>query len=257
MRCEFSELDISNFDSIKFLMKYGAGLSLNSFEVRIWRGGWLWVTDYLLKTGISPQGSGAWHEYTVDLSGMSKTGNPGNIIKNLRIRAVHSVQIGIGGFLIDKLRFVRSEKAGTYEDVTSQDEYGKRTLRVVDKTITDTGYAGYVAENIVDHRKNPLVIVEAVVPGRAQLGYRPPLMIQVTSLKDNIDQETFQIQRARHHYKPQEGYTVTLELVAARKPDGTYEPKVAPVMFDLAAQIAVGRKATQERELNALRSRWE
>ena len=257
MRCEFSELDVSGFDAIKFLMKYGAGLSIDGFEVRIWRGGWLWVTDYLQKTGISPQGSGAWHEYTVSLSGMSKTGNPGNIIKNLRIRAVHSVEIGTGGFLIDKLRFVRSEKAGTHEDSTSQDEYGKRTLRVVDKTITDVDYAGYVAENIVDHRKNPLVIVEAMVPGRAQLGYRPPLMIQVTSLKDGLDQETFQIQRARHHYKPQEGYMVTLELVAARKPDGTYEPKVAPVMFDLAAQIAAGRKAIQERELNALRSRWE
>jgi hypothetical protein len=126
----------------------------------------------------------------------------------------------------------------------------------VDKTITDVDYADYVAENIVEHRKNPLVLVEATVPGRAQLGYRPPLMIQVTSLKDGIDGETFQIQRARHRYRPGEGYLCDLELVAARKPDGTYEPRVAPVMFDLAAQLAASRRAIQERELNALRSRW-
>jgi hypothetical protein len=81
-------------------------------------------------------------------------------------------------------------------------------------------------------------------------------MIQVTSLKDGIDGESFQIQRARHHYKPQEGYVCDLELVAARKPDGSYEPRVAPVMFDLAAQLAANRRVIRERELNALRSRW-
>ena len=113
MRCEFSELDISGFDSIKFLMKYGASLSVDSFEVRIWRGGWLWVTDYLEKTGITPQGSGAWHEYTVDLSGMSKTGNPGNIIKDLRIRVVHSVEIGTGGVLIARARATTSPRRAT------------------------------------------------------------------------------------------------------------------------------------------------
>jgi len=50
---------------------------------------------------------------------------------------------------------------------------------------------------------------------------------------------------------------VTLELVAARKPDGTYEPKVAPVLFDIAAALAAVRRAQQEEQLNALRTRWE
>ena len=214
------------------------------------------MTDYLEKTGISPQGSGAWHEYTVDLSGMSVTGNPGNIVKNLRIRAVHSSQIGTGGFLVDKLRFVRGEKYGSHSDSPSQAEYGKRTLRVVDKAITDTGFADYVAENIVDHRRDPLVLVEARVTGRGQVGYRPPQTVSLTSLKDGIDGETFQIQRARHSYTPGEGYTCDLELVAARKQDGSYEAEVAPVTFDLAASIAEARRAIRDRELNVLRSGW-
>lgn len=40
---------------------------------------------------------------------------------------------------MDELRFVRSEKAGTKGDTASQTRYGKRTLRLVYKTITDTG----------------------------------------------------------------------------------------------------------------------
>jgi len=157
---------------------------------------------------------------------------------------------------VDKLRFVRDEKYGSHGDASSQAEYGKRTLRVVDKSITDNDFADYVAENIVEHRRDPLVIVEATVPGRGQVGYRPPQMVALTSLKDGIDGETFQIQRARHVYTPGEGYTCDLELVAARKPDGSYEAEVAPVMFDLAASIAEVRRAIRDRELNVLRTGW-
>jgi hypothetical protein len=126
----------------------------------------------------------------------------------------------------------------------------------VDKTITDTDYADYVAENVVEHRKDPVVTVEATVPGMAQLGYRPPLMMQVTSLKDGIDKQTFQIQRARHLYRAGEGYNCTLELVAVRKPDGTYEPKVAPAAFDVSAALTAIRKRQLEQQLNALRTNW-
>ena len=93
--------------------------------------------------------------------------------------------------------------------------------------------------------------------GRAQTGFRPPEMIQVTSLKDSIDQVTFQIQRARHVYRPKEGYICELELVAARKTDGTYEPKVAPATFDLEGALALMRRKLGESDLNALRSNWE
>jgi len=188
---------------------------------------------------------------------MTRTGNPGSIIKNLRIRTVHSVEIGTGGFLIDKLRFVRTEKYGSSSDATSQQTYGKRTLRLVDKTITDTDYAAYVAGNIVEHRKNPLVLVQATVPGRAQPGYRPPQMVTVTSLKDGLDGATFQIQRARHRYTPADGYVCDLDMVAARKPDGTYEPKVAPAAVDLGALLAQMSRSHAEGLLNNLRTEWK
>ena len=56
---------------------------------------------------------------------------------------------------------------------------------------------------------------------------------------------------------PREQVMEFIAEVAARTPDGTYEPKVAPVMFDLAAQIARARRSIQEKELNALRRNWE
>jgi hypothetical protein len=257
MRHVFGETDISDMDEVRFWFKYGVGLSPENLEVRMQKGVWIWTWDYYVKSGLSVPAADTWYEYAIDISDFTKGGNPGKILDHLHIRPYRSAgDLGVGGFKVDKLRFVRSEKAGTHEDSTSQDLYGKRTLRVVDKTITTVDYADYVAENIVEHRKNPLVLVEATVPGRAQLGYRPPLMIQVTSLKDGINGETFQIQRARHRYLPQEGYTCDLELVAARKPDGTYEPKVAPVMVDLAAQIAAARRSIWEKQLNDLRKEW-
>ncbi len=109
----------------------------------------------------------------------------------------------------------------------------------------------------MEHRKNPVVTVEAVVPGRAQPGFRPPMTVSVSSLKDGLDGATMQIQRARHHYSPGKGYTCTLEVVAGKKPDGTYEAGVAPVQFDLAAALAAMRRRQGEQQLNSLRSQWE
>jgi hypothetical protein len=257
MRHVFNEVDISGLDKICFWIKYGAGLSPENLEVKIQKGAWAWTWDYRTYPGLTPPPAGTWNETTAYISEMLVTGNPGNIVDHLQIRLYRaSGDLGAGGILIDKLRFIRNEKAGTASDSTSQAEYGKRTHREVDKTITDVDYANYVAENIVENRKNPLVLISATVPGMAQLGYRPPLMIQVTSLKDGIDQKTFQIQRARHVYRPKEGYTCELELVAARKPDGTYEPKVTPATFDLQGALALLRRTQSERQLNAIRTNW-
>ncbi|MFH2111211.1 MAG: LamG domain-containing protein [Candidatus Bathyarchaeota archaeon] len=256
MRVEFPDLDITGFDSLKFQLKYGSGLSVDSLEVRIWRGGWLWVTDYYEETGITPQSAAAWHEYTMDLASMSKTGNPGSVIANVQIKAVHMSQVGTGGFLIDNLRFVRYEKAGTASDSTSQAAYGKRTLRLVDKTITDVDYAGYVASNILAHRKNPVVTAQVRAPGRAQLGYRPPQTVTVTSLKDGLEARSFQIVRAQHRYTPGGGYVCDLDLAAARLPDGSYEPRVAPAVADVGLGLAALRRMRYETGLNSLRSVW-
>jgi len=255
MRHVFNEVDISDLDAIKFWFKYGAGLSPENLEIRIQKGIWIWTWDYYVKSGLSVPAAETWYEYTVNISDFTIGGNPGMIVDHLHIKAYRSAgDLGVGGFKIDKLRFVRTEKYGSHSDASSQNEYEKRTLRLVDKTITNTNYAGYVAENIVEHRKKPHALISAVVPGMAQLGYRPPLMIQVTSPRVV---GTFQIQRARHVYRPEEGYTCELELVAAKNPDGTYEPKVAPVVFDLAATLAALRKRQQEQQLNALRTNWE
>ena len=258
MRHIFGEVDLTGIDQIKFWFKYGSGLSPENLEVRMQKGVWIWTTDYYIKSGLSVPSADTWSEYTINLSDFTKGGNPGKIVDHLHIRPYRSAgDLGTGGFLVDKLRFIRSEKAGTASDATSQGSHGKRTLREVDKTINDMGYAGYVAGNIVEHRKNPHVTVHARVPGRGQLGYRPPQTATVTSLKDGIDQAGFQIQRARHVYRPGEGYVCDLELAAALKPDGSYEAKVAPSAADVGAVLARLRLRQMEGQLNSLRSTWE
>ncbi|MCW4048332.1 MAG: hypothetical protein NWE89_01215 [Candidatus Bathyarchaeota archaeon] len=255
MRLDFPDLDLSGYDCIKWYMKYGAGLSIDDFDVKLWRNS-VWVTDYYEETGVAKGAAASWVEYSVNLDDFSKTGNPGPIIDTIQIKANHSTGIGTGGILIDKLRLVRDEKAGTDSDAGSQSTYGKRTLRVVDKTITDLNYAGYVADNIVTHRKNPVVSVRALVPGRGQLGYRPPMKVTLTSLKDGIDQKEFQIVRAVHRYTPGEGYRCEVDLVAARKPDGSFEPGIAPAIDDLGLSLAVMRRMQRESGLNSLRNVW-
>jgi len=136
MRLNLPDLDISGYDRIRFYLKYGATLSIDSFDVKLWRNS-IWVTDYYEKTGISPGAAASWVEHSLSLGGFTKTGNPGPIIYTVQIKANHSVGIGTGGILVDKLRFIRDEKAGAASDPASQAAYGKRTLRLVDKTITD------------------------------------------------------------------------------------------------------------------------
>ena len=258
MRLDVSDTDISGFDALKFFLKYGAGLSIDSFEVRIQKSGWLWTADYRTKTGIPPPGSGAWHEVTVDIADMTVTGYPGNIVNNIEIKAVHGTQIGTGGFLIDKLHFVRSEKAGTASDSASQAAYGKRTLTLVDKSITSTAFAGHVAANIVANRRHPLATIRCKVPGRGQPGYRPPQRVTVTSLKDGLRGASFQVARARHRYTPGGGYVCDLDLVAAKTASTppAYSDQVAPGLPDLGALLGEWRGRQQQEALNSLRSDW-
>jgi len=87
MRISWPDFDITGFDRIKFYLKYGAGLTVDNFKVRIWRTA-LWVTDYLEDNNVVDQGAAAWHEYNIPIAGMAVTGNPGSIINVVQIEAV-------------------------------------------------------------------------------------------------------------------------------------------------------------------------
>ncbi|MCW4013804.1 MAG: hypothetical protein NWF07_12580, partial [Candidatus Bathyarchaeota archaeon] len=255
MRLNIGDLDITEFDRVVWSMKYGAGLSIDDFSCRLWRSS-AWTTDYYEKTGVAKGAAASWVEYSVDLGGFSASGNPGNIVDTVQIQANHSSQIGVGGFLVDELRFIRDEKAGNSSDSTSIAVYGERCLRLVDKSITDLDYADYVAENIVLNRKEPLVTVNVVTPGLAQHGYRPPMIVELTSLKDGIDGEDFQITRAVHRFSPGEGYVCHLTLVAALDSSGSFVAGVKPVVGGLGIGLAQWMRMQNEAAMNSLRSRW-
>jgi hypothetical protein len=257
IRCGLPEVNLLEFDQVKLYYKYGAGLSPENIDIRAQKGGWTWTLDYYAKTGLTPGASGSWHSLTVNISDLVKTGNPGSIINNIQVRFYRtSGDLGVGGFLVDKLRFVRNEKAGTASDASSQSAYGKRSLKIVDKTITDLDFAGYIASNILENRKHPIVVARVLTPGRGQPGYRPPMLVSLTSLKDGIAGESFQITRAQHRYTPHEGYTCTLELVAAKSSTGAYIPRVSPPVTNMGMSLAVKMRILTESGLNTLRSRW-
>jgi hypothetical protein len=256
LRLGFGEVDVAGYDQLKLWVKYGSGLSPQALEVRVQKGGWDWTADYRSMSGINLPPATTWGEITVSLAAMTVTGNPGSVVDNLELRFYAGSSMGTGGFLVDGLRFVRNEKGASASDSSSQAAYGRRSLVEVDKTITDTGYAGYVAGNILAHRKDPTVTVQARVPGRGQPGYRPPQTVQVTSLRHCLSGNTFQVQRARHRYTPGGGYTCDLDLVAARAPDGGYEPKVAPSSSGLGSMISELRSGQLREGLNSLRSEW-
>jgi hypothetical protein len=257
IRCSLPEINLDEFDQVQLYYKYGAGLSPENIDIRIQKGGWTWILDYYSKTGLTPGAAATWHQLTINISDLVKIGNPGKIINNFQIRFCRSSgDIGAGGFLVDKLRFVRNEKAGIASDSSSQNAYGKRSLKIVDKTITDLDFAGYVASNLLENRKHPLVLTRVKVSGRGQPGYRPPMIVTLTSLKDGINEENFQVSSARHHYTPHEGYTCTIKLVASRTSTGVYEPKVAPPVMDMGMSLAMKMRILTESGLNSLRSRW-
>jgi len=257
IRYGFPEANLDEFDRVEFRYKYGAGLSPENMDIRLQKGGWTFTTDYRDATGLSIGSSGSWLTKSVNIGDFSKTGNPGATVNNLQIRFYRaSGDLGVGGFLVDQLRFIRDEKAGTSSDAGSQSQYGKRCLRLVDKTITDTDYAGYVAGNTVLHRRYPLVSARVLTGGRGQLGYRPPMTVTLTSLKDGVNQKSFQLTRAQHRYTPSEGYTCLLSLIASRSGAGVYEPRVAPMVDDLGVSLAMRMRLLRESGLNDLRNKW-
>ena len=255
MRISWPDFDITGYDRIKFLLKYGAGLTVDNFLVRIWRSA-IWVTDHLEDINVADQGAAAWHEYNIPIAGMVVTGNPGNIINVVQIEAVQAIQIGVGGVLIDKLRFIRDEKGGSASDAVSQAAYGKRTLRIIDKSITNEAFADDLADNVVENRKHPTAIINVSVPGKGQSVYFPPQDINVYSQKDGINGETFQIQKARHRITTEGGYVCELNLVASKTAAGVYSSALAPAVDDLDIALSNMAKNVDKDGMGTLRSNY-
>lgn len=253
MELWFPDTDIADFDSLKFWIKRGAGITFNSLDVRLQKGDFTWVADYYEETGLTDPGAGVWEEKTILLTSFGITGNPSTVVNHFRFTVNAGGGVGTGGILIDGLHFVKNEKYGSDSDATSQASYGKRTLRLVEKAITNVTYAGYVADNIVANRKDPLCVIKATVPGRGQLGYRPPMLIAVSSLKHGLKSEYFQITRAVHRVSTKNSYEVDVEAIAALTSTGTYLELVGPVApsYDLPMKLAENRRRLSESQLNS------
>jgi hypothetical protein len=221
-------VDISGLTKMKFWFKRTTGIVIQYVDVYLdTQNSWLGV--YYAKENLSPPDYNVWQEYDLNIADFAKMGFfPSNIITRISIRCRSSIGIGVNDIRVDKLRFERAEIAKTASDSESQAKYGWRKAVLVDKTITDQDYAQSVVNGMLEQRKRPTVQVRASVKGKAQIGFRPPQKIKVTALKDGLNGAYLQILSARHRYVPQEPYTCMLDLVAAVKPDDTYEPKVMP-----------------------------
>ncbi len=250
--------DISTIDKLRFWFKRTSGIVIESVDVYLDTKG-SWLGKYYSLTGLEPPDYDTWHEYVLNISDFTKHNNPNQYVTRISIEINSPVGIGVNDIRIDKLRFERSEKYKQAEDSTSIAKYGRRKEVVIDKTITDPDYAQYLANGMLRHRKNPTVQIRAKVLGKAQPGFRPPQKVQVYSLKDGLNGEYFQITSARHHIKPDDIYTCELNLIAAKEPAGTYEPKIVPQPEpeSLGGWLAVLRFLVKIMGLSTLRREWK
>ncbi len=254
IRLNTGDIDLSQFDELSFYLKTGAGLDVETLGVRIWRRS-DWTTDYWYQD-LEPGEPATWTPYTVPLQGLQSTGNPGKVVDTVEIRLGNQSQLGVGGVLVDALRFTRLEKAGHAWNQESIQAFGSRLLRVVDKSITDVDYASKLAEAKVREFAWPRATLRVETWGRAQPGYRPPMVVGVTSLQTGHGDSQFQLVRARHTYTPSQGYVCTLTLQAASTPGGGLDPQVEPVPQGLGGVLGQWMRRRNESDLNDLRSRW-
>lgn len=108
------------------------------------------------------------------------------------------------------------------------------------------------------NRKYPIVIASARVQGAAQLGYRPPQKVSVTSLKDGLLGQYFQIVRARHKVTVSGSYYVDRDMIAAktRISPPAYDALISPALQDLETILAEWRKRTSVAPFYSLRSQY-
>jgi len=230
-------VDIAGMTKVKFWLKRTNGIVIDYFDVYLdTQNSWLGV--YYKKEGLSPPAVGTWQEYDLNLVDFTEVGSfPSNIITRISLRFRSFGFIGVNDIRVDKLRLERAEIARTASDSESQAKYGRRRAVFVDKTITDQDYAQSVVNGMLERRKRSTVQLRATARGKAQIGFRPPQKIKVTALKDGLNGAYFQIVSVQHRYTPHEPYICVFDLVAAVKPDDTYEPKVMP---QLSAQTVGG-----------------
>jgi len=228
--------DITFFEKIKFWDKWSVSGPVDWWIVRLYTKSGDFSTDYYerkLNVGQSAPASKPWStEEVQSISDFTKTGNPSNIVVSIEITLENnSTNIGTGYLKVDGLHFALDPLTKTASDSASQGKYGVKKRNFEDLTIIDQNFAQFIANALCQLLKNPIKHVWVEVPGKAQEGYRPPAQVIVSSAKDNIHYEYFKILRARHHYiiNREEAplYICNLDLIAAKKTDGTFEVPMA------------------------------
>jgi len=214
MYCSIPSTNIDDYNKIKFWFKYGSGLSPENLKVSLGCGGWgsRWE-----KTGLSVPEAEIWYEYEINLSTLSKYGNPGKEVDRVEIRAYKSSgSLGTGGFKIDKLRFTHDPEYVESEDTGSQNAYGKKEKTFVDKTIMDLTYAQKSADAHRDLLKHPLRYVTAITDG--SMWFRPAQKIMIDTPSRGIYSLMYRIVKAIHIFEPGKDYCCNIELIASRSP---------------------------------------
>lgn len=228
--------DTSLFKKIKLWDKWSVTGPVDWWYIRLYTREEYYVTDYYQKKLWIGQGSGvpkSWStQHVFELKNFEKVGNPSNLVVCVEYRLVNDTEnIGNGYIKIDGLHFATDPIVKTASDTESQNKYGTKKRDLEDFTLTDENLAQYIANAHCQALKAPIKHVHTLVHGKAQEGYRPPAKLVLSSAKDNIQYEEFKILKARHHYVPSRDeaplYICDLDLIAAKKTDGSYEVPIA------------------------------
>ncbi len=225
--------DISQLKKVKLWITWSVTGPLDYWRIRLYSGSYSEFYQKETYVGSSAPASKPWGTIeSHNLADFTKTGNPSNEITIIEIALRNTTtNIGTGHLKVDGLHFAIDPVTFQTSDSDSQGKYGVKKRNFEDLTLSDQNLAQYTANALCQLLKNPIKHVHAVILGKAQEGYRPPAQVVVSSAKDSIYYEYFKILKARHHYVIQREeaplYLCDLDLITAKKTDGTYEVPIA------------------------------
>lgn len=223
------QVDLAAFKKIKFWDKFSFSGQVDYWVVRLACDDP--PTSYYQRKLWVGQGAGIpkpWGFNEQTIANFTKVGNPSNDIVLIEIGLENdTASLGDGYMHVDGLHMALDAITKTASDSASQDKHGKKKRTWEDFTLTDEGLAQFIANALCQVHKNPIAHVHVTTPGKGQEGFRPPAKVLLKSTKDGILDEYFRILVARHQQKPGTLYECELDLIAARKPDGSYEVPIA------------------------------
>lgn len=123
------------------------------------------------------------------------------------------INVGAGTYVfdVDGLCFSFGRYRYTVSDATSQTNYGRRDLIVVDDDLNSTAECQRRAESLLYQKKDPVRRLDIVTNGNTNLLLGDQLSITLPA--ENISAENFYITTVEHNFVREQGWLTAISLI--------------------------------------------